>query len=39
MRRVGGAEKRVGPAAAKQLLSLLRCRDPGMRIKGGEEAA
>lgn len=37
MDRVGHARvKRVGPAAARQLLSLLRCDNPNLRIKAGE---
>lgn len=30
---MGGAARRVGPAAAKSLLHLLRCDDPGLKIK------
>lgn len=37
LRRTGGTSNmRVGPAAAKQLLQLLRCDDPGLKVKKGE---
>lgn len=39
--RVGTATaRRVGPAAARNLLQLLRCDDPNLRVKrdGKEEA-
>lgn len=35
MRNVRG--RRVGPAAAKQLLQLLRSDDPALRVNGGGE--
>jgi hypothetical protein len=40
LRRVvppGKPPRRVGPKAARNLLQLLRCDDPGLRINGGGE--
>lgn len=38
MQRAGSSiAMRVGPAAARQLLALLRSDDPGLRIKAGGE--
>ncbi|PSC73147.1 crossover junction endonuclease EME1-like isoform B [Micractinium conductrix] len=35
----GARAMRVGPAAAKQLLDLLRCADPDVRVREGGDAA
>lgn len=37
MRRAGGTRMRVGPAAARQLLALLRSDAPDLRLKAGGE--